>query len=48
MVLITMGWMVGSGDPYVGGHHLVATAEVICPPACAPTPGRCLSNDDCD
>ncbi len=35
LVLVTMGWMVGSGDPYVGGHHLVATAEVT-PPACAP------------
>jgi hypothetical protein len=28
IVLVVMGMAVGSGDPYIGGHHLVATAEV--------------------
>ena len=28
IVLVAMGLMVSAGDPYVGGHHLVATAEV--------------------
>jgi hypothetical protein len=28
IVLVAMGMMVSAGDPYVGGHHLVATAEV--------------------
>merc|ERR1712216_841806 len=27
LVLVTMGMMVSAGDPNVGGHHLVATAE---------------------
>jgi len=31
LVLVTMGMMVSAGDPYVGGHHLVATAEVTSP-----------------
>jgi len=28
IVLVAMGMMVSAGDPYIGGHHLVATAEV--------------------
>eukprot|EP00961_Rhodomonas_salina_P006154 83272-Rhodomonas_salina.6 len=28
MVLVAMGSMVSAGDPYIGGHHLVATEEV--------------------
>mmetsp|Transcript_2446 Transcript_2446/g.6215 ORF Transcript_2446/g.6215 Transcript_2446/m.6215 type:complete len:89 (+) Transcript_2446:74-340(+) len=27
LVLMGMGSMLASGDPYIGGHHLVATAE---------------------
>eukprot|EP00960_Hanusia_phi_P068831 766945-Hanusia_phi.AAC.1 len=27
LVLVVMGMMVSAGDPYVGGHGLVATAE---------------------
>mmetsp|Transcript_42379 Transcript_42379/g.103851 ORF Transcript_42379/g.103851 Transcript_42379/m.103851 type:complete len:88 (-) Transcript_42379:256-519(-) len=27
MVLLAMGSMLSGGDPYVGGHHLVATAK---------------------
>ena len=27
IVLVVMGMMIQNGDPYVGGHELVATAE---------------------
>mmetsp|Transcript_35047 Transcript_35047/g.70052 ORF Transcript_35047/g.70052 Transcript_35047/m.70052 type:complete len:84 (-) Transcript_35047:154-405(-) len=27
IVLLAMGSMVAAGDPYIGGHHLVATPE---------------------
>jgi hypothetical protein len=27
IVLVAMGMMVSAGDPYIGGHDLVATAE---------------------
>ena len=28
IVLVGMGFLVQSGDPYIGGHKLVATEEV--------------------
>lgn len=34
IVLVGMGFLLQSGDPYVGGHKLVATAEVKHRPSC--------------